>query len=162
MGFERADSLEHGDERKRGEGPGADQRHQPAAGLGELHQEQCRHGIGRELPVEERDGKHGTQGQGLAAQQPRHEHPQERLDVSALGFDQVGRGDERREGERGRRQRRQPGVQAGVAHQQPPQHSAVAAFSRTIVRRSAKTVGPKTANTGAMTHDSTPSMYSWP
>ena len=39
---------------------------------------------------------------------------------------------------------------------------AVNAFSTTMVRRSASTVGPSTAKNGAITHDSTPSMYSCP
>ena len=39
---------------------------------------------------------------------------------------------------------------------------AVIAFRNTMVRRSANTVGPSTAKNGAITHDSTPSMYSCP
>ena len=39
---------------------------------------------------------------------------------------------------------------------------AVIPFNSTRVRRSASTVGPSAAKNGAITHDSTPSMYSCP
>ena len=93
---------------------------------------------------------------------PDQEHPEERLDVAALCFEQVSGGDERRHDEWRRRQGGQPGDSFASrinSHQRSKRGRDV---QEIIVRRSANTVGPSSAKTGAITHASTPSMYSCP
>ena len=115
-----------------------------------------RDGVEGELAVQERHRGQRAEQQRPPPHHPEHADPEKRLRVAALRLDQVRRQHDRRQREREHDHRRGPRRDRRASRTSSHQRSSAAAtLNSTIVRCSAKTVGPRTRNTGAMAHAST-------